>query len=260
MVRTQMEFGPAFLKIMKIKKWLLFFILFLPLCTVQLLPTKGQNISDAHQADTSIQQQTVISGHMVTGKMITLTYHTLPNNNPLKNKNWVAIWQGSQILYDTPPLHKAFIPGTSSSGDFAFDSLALQKKEYIMGYGNGNQTSTVSATLYFKAEAQFFDAGLAFATQLKVIERADNYLVINFTTPLGNIPLKNSNWIGVWTGQSFQNNGSNLIKRENVNSVVSEDTIAINNLQLIRGEWYTITYGIGPAFSEIVASTTFINH
>nr|WP_199156377.1 hypothetical protein [Pedobacter sp. ASV2] len=245
---------------MNIKKWLCFFVLLLQLCTLQVLTANGQNIIVTAKQDSSFQRQTTISGHMVTGKIITIKYNTMPGNNPLKNKNWVGIWQGSQILYDTPPLHKAYILGTSSTGDLALDSLSIQKKEYIIGFGSGSSTSTVSATLYFKADDVFFDPGLSFSTKLEVLEAGDNYLVIKFKTPLGNIPFKNKNWIGVWSGQTFLSDGSNLIKKQSVNSIVNEDAIAINNLNLIRGTWYTITYGTGPAFTEIVASYTFINH
>ncbi|MCW2258719.1 MULTISPECIES: hypothetical protein [Sphingobacterium] len=245
---------------MKIKKGLCFTFLFLQFITLQVLTANGQSTSILVQQDSSIQSQTSINGHMVTGKIITIKYNTMSGNNPLKNQNWVGIWQGSQILYDSPPLHKAYILGTTSSGDFAFDSLSIQKNEYIIGLGNGSNTSTVSATLYFKAAAEFFEPGLSFCTTLEVLERGDNYLVVKFNTPLGNIPVKNKNWIGVWNGETFLSDCKNLIKKQTVNSTVSEDVIAINNLDLIRGTWYTITYGTGPAWTDIVASYTFINH
>ena len=243
---------------MKIKKELCF--LLLQFITLQVLTANGQSTSIPVQQDSSVQRQTSINGHMVTGKIITITYKTMSGNNPLKNQNWVGIWQGSQILYDTPPLRKAYILGTTSSGDFAFDSLSIQKNEYIVGYGNGSNNSTVSATLYFKADAEFFEPGLSFSTKLEVLERGDHYLVVKFSTPLGNIPIKNKNWIGVWNGRTFLNDRSNLLKKQTVNSTVSEDVIAINNLHLIRGTWYTITYSTGPAYTEIVASYTFINN
>lgn len=245
---------------MKIKKGLCAIFLFLQFITLQVLTADGQSLSIPVRQDSSIQRQTSINGHMVTGKIITIKYKTMSGNNPLKNQNWVGIWQGSQILYDSPPLRKAYILGTTSSGDFAFDSLSIQRNEYIIGLGNGSNTGTVSATLYFKAADKFFEPGLSFSTTLEVLERGDNYLVIKFSTPLGNIPIKNKNWIGVWNGETFLSDRSNLIKKQTVNSPLNEDVIAINNLQLIRGTWYTITYGTGPAFTEIVASYTFINH
>lgn len=245
---------------MKIKKGLCAIFLFLQFITLQVLTADGQSLSIPVPQDSSIQRQTSINGHMVTGKIITIKYKTMSGNNPLKNQNWVGIWQGSQILYDSPPLRKAYILGTTNSGDFAFDSLSIQKNEYIIGLGNGSNTSTVSATLYFKSADKFFEPGLSFSTTLEVLERGDNYLVIKFSTPLGNIPIKNKNWLGVWNGETFLSDRSNLIKKQTVNSTLNEDVIAINNLQLIRGTWYTITYGTGPASTEIVASYTFINH
>lgn len=245
---------------MKIKKGLCAIFLFLQFITLLVLTADGQSLSIPVPQDSSIQRQTSINGHMVTGKIITIKYKTMSGNNPLKNQNWVGIWQGSQILYDSPPLRKAYILGTTNSGDFAFDSLSIQKNEYIIGLGNGSNTSTVSATLYFKAADKFFEPGLSFSTTLEVLERGDNYLVIKFSTPLGNIPIRNKNWIGVWNGETFLSDRSNLIKKQTVNSTLNEDVIAINNLQLIRGTWYTITYGTGPASTEIIASYTFINH
>ncbi len=245
---------------MSTAKLLYFFILLLQLSPLPASAIYGQVLEPRVRQDSSVQRQTEITGHMVTGKIITICYSTMPGNNPLKNKNWVGIWQGSQILYDTPPLRKAYIPDTESNGDFAIDSLSIQKKEYIVGFGNGTNTSSISATLYFKADNKLFDPGLPFFTKLEVLESGNNYLVVKFSTPLGNIPADYKNWIGVWNGQTFLHDGSNLIKRQNVNSTISEDTIAINNLTLIRGVWYTITYGIGPELTEIVASYSFINY
>lgn len=245
---------------MDIKKLLLLFILLLQLFAFQIDTVKGQqSLVLSGKDSTAIKKLTTIEGYIVTSNIITIKYHTMTGNDPLKNQNWVGIWQGSQILYDTPPLSKTLITGTTTSGDLAFDSLSLQKKDYIIGYGSGEGNSKVSATLYFKADVLPFEPGLSFATNLNVLDYGNNFLVVSFETPLGNIPRRNQNWVGLWKGKSISSNGINLIKKKKIGSVISNDTIAINNLNLTRNTWYTVTYALGPLFTDIVATYTFFN-
>ena len=248
------------LKLMDLKKQLRLFILLLQLCAFEIPTTKGQqSLVNSDKDSTATKKLTAIEGYIVTSNIITIKYHTMPGNDPLKNQNWVGIWQGSQVLYDTPPLRKTLITGTTSSGDLAFDSLSLQKKDYIIGYGSGEGNSKVSATLYFRANVLPFEPGLSFATNLNVLDYGNNFLVISFQTPLGNVPRSNQNWVGIWKGRSISSNGTNLIKKRKIYSVINNDTIAINNLNLTRNTWYTITYALGSMFTDIVATYTFFN-
>jgi len=245
---------------MDLKKLLRLFILVLQLCVFQIATAKGQqSLVPSEKDSTAIKKLTTIEGYIVTSNIITIKYHTLTGVDPLKNQNWVGIWQGSQILYDTPPIRKTLITGTTSSGDLAFDSLSLQKKDYIIGYGSGEGNDKVSATIYFRADVLPFEPGLSFATNLNVLDYGNNFLVVSFQTPLGNIPRSNQNWVGIWKGKSISSNGINLIKKRKINSVISSDTIAINNLNLTRNTWYTVTYALGSLFTDIVATYTFFN-
>lgn len=243
----------------KKQTWII--LLLLTVSCFQLAVVNGQDSLIRTLQDSLVTKQKVsFNGHLVSGKIVTLTYETLPGNDPNKNKNWVGIWQGNQVSYLTPPLRKAYISGTTSTGDFAFDSLSIQKKEYIIAYGSGSSATSIAATLYFKADIKTFEAGVPFSTQVGILEKGNNYIVVNYKTPAGNMPSKHKNWIGIWAGQSFSSNGSNLIKRKNVNSIISVDAVAINDLNLTRNAWYTITYGTGPSLTEIVATYTFLNN
>ncbi len=245
---------------MNLKMQLRLFLLLLQLCVLQATIAKGQQLLPYTVQDSiALKRLTTIEGHILTKDIITVKYHTLNGNDPLKNKNWVGIWQGSELIYDTPPLRKALITGTTSTGDLAFDSLALQNKDYIIGYGSGEGNNKVSATIYFKAGILPFEPGIAFATNLKVLDYGNNFLVVSFQTPLGNIPRTNENWLGIWKGKSISNTGINLIKKRKINSVISNDTIAINNLNLTRNTWYTLTYALGSSYTDIVATYTFFN-
>jgi hypothetical protein len=245
---------------MELKKLSCFFILLLQLCTFQPFIGNAQQHLGEAQDSLSIQKQFSLTGYLVTGRIVALKYTTMPGNNPKQNKNWVGIWQGSQVLYDSAPLRKKYISDASSDGDLAFDSLEIQNKEYIIGYGSGANNSTVAATLYLKADIKRLEKGLSFSSTVEVIDHGNNYLIIQYQTPIGNIPMNNKNWVGVWSGKTFAVDGNNLIKRQNVNDTVSGHVIAVNDLKLVRDTWYTITYGVGPLLTDIIATYTFLNN
>ena len=246
---------------MDFRKSFCLFILLLQLLTFQPYPARSQQSVTNTNADSSITlSQTSITGRLISGRIVTIKYKTLSGNNPKKLKNWVGIWQSDQILYSDPPLRKKYITGTDKDGDLAFDSLEMQRKEYIIGYGVGDGNNTIAATLFIPTDAQPSDMGIAFATLVEVIEHGNNFLIVKFQTPLGNRPAANQNWIGVWDGKSFSTDGVNLIKREPVASQVSGHVVAINDLKLTRNTWYTITYSLGTQYRDIVASYTFLNN
>lgn len=263
---------------MDLRKLLCFFLLSLQLCTFEPYHADAQQLQQQSQQQQQPQtqqpllllskapdihvatKQTTITGSIITARIVTIQYKTMEGNQPQVNKNWVGIWQSNQVLYNTAPLRKKYITGTSSDGDLAFDSLEMERKDYIIGYGVGDSNQTVAATLLIKADAIPLQRGIPFATKVEVVAHGNNYLVVNFTTPLGNNPKKNKNWIGVWQGKTFSPDGSNLIFRQEANAVINEDAVAINDLKLTQNTWYTITYSVGSTFQEIVATYTFFNN
>lgn len=245
---------------MNIKKHVCFLILALSTSLITPLAVRAQQIFIRIDRDTAtFSKETKLNGHMLTGKIITLKYQTMPGNQPAKNKNWVAVWQGTQVLYHTKPLRKVYITGNDADGDFAFDSLQLHKQDYTLAYGFNDSTS-VAASLYFRANISPKEKAIPFFTNLELIEAGSNYLITGFDTPRGNVPANYKNWIGIWAGKSFSQAGENLIIRVEVKSTTSSDIIAINQVNLKKNSWYTLTYATGPAFSDIAASYSFLNN
>ncbi|MCH2223802.1 MAG: hypothetical protein MK066_03455 [Crocinitomicaceae bacterium] len=199
-------------------------------------------------------QNIQLSGKIISGKIIALEYKTLSNNNPKKNKNWIAIWQGSQIHYAEKPLRKILITNNNQDGGLAFDSLVIRNLQYIVGYGSSDSISTASSTLYFQKGSTI---GIPFSTSIKVIDIGPNYIISRFTTPLGNTPKDNDNWIGIWKGKTFSYDGSDIIKRVKVQPNVASGLAAINDLTLERQTWYTVVYGSGQSWSDVSATFTF---
>lgn len=200
-------------------------------------------------------KQLQISGRMLSGEVIALVYKTLAGNNPKKNKNWIGIWQGTQVNYNIPPLFKTMMGGETEDGDQAFDSLKLSRKDYILGYGTGEILTTIAATLSFSAEG--LPEGKPFSTSVKALDFGSNYVVVQFKTPLGNIPNANNNWIGLWEGKTFFYEGLNLYKKVPVKSNVNEGFASINDILLKRNTFYTVVYSTGAGNNDIAAAYIF---
>lgn len=199
-------------------------------------------------------QRIQLQGQLFSGKIISIQYKTLQNNNPKQNDNWVGIWQGSQVHYNEKPLRKYFIQNTTQDGGFNFDSLQLNNLQYIVGYGVSKENTSIVATLYFNRDSL---KGTPFSTKISTLNIGQNQLTYRFETPLGNTPYDNKNWVGIWKGQTFSYDGTNNIKRVRVTSNVSCGVGSINGLNLERDTWYTLVYGVGNNWEDIGATFSF---
>lgn len=202
-------------------------------------------------------QQIKLTGKIISGNIIALNYQTLEGNNPYRNKNWVAIWQGSQIHYHEKPLAKKLIKNTTQDGSIAFDSLQLSNLKYTVGFGSNNKTTNSASFLFFPKNSY---VGIPFSSSINLIDHSDNYVVAHFKTPLGNTPLINKNWIAIWLGKTIKNNCMSFLAKEYIKTNTASDNVIINNITLVRQNWYTIAYGTGSNCSSIVATYSFFNN
>ena len=198
-----------------------------------------------------------LSGSIISGEIITFEYKTPPSNNPDGYSNWIGIWQGSQVNFTTSPKARAPIYSTNADGDQAFDSLNISNLDYIIGYGAGPENTSVASTVFFPAGIALGAPGIPFCSSVKIAQAGSNYLVVKFSTPEGNIPRDNQNWIGIWEGKTFSYAGTGILKKVIVNATVNEGMVAVNNLMLKRDTWYTVVYGNAAGNTSIAASYTF---
>lgn len=200
-------------------------------------------------------QQIKLTGKIISGDMITISYKTLEGNNPFLNKNWIAIWQGSQIHYHEKPLRKILLKNTKQDGDIVFDSLQISNLKYTVGFGASDDISRASSTLFFSKKKY---NGIPFSSSLKIIDIGSNFVVIAFETPLGNSPLINKNWVAIWQGKIIPENCNTPLTKNYIQTNTASGYVAINYMTLIRNQWYTIAYSTGPSCVDIITSYTFL--
>jgi hypothetical protein len=234
------------------KHWLLF-ILYV-VCSTNVFSQNQVTAITFKNFDSLSSQKILLTGKIITGKIITLDYKTLATNNPQKNKNWIALWQGSQVHYNEKPLRKILLSNSSQSGSIAFDSLEINNLKYVLGFGSNDNISTASATIYFPKGSK---ESVPFSSSIKVINIGINTIVVEFETPTGNTPEINKNWIGLWKGKRTDSE-TNFLEKSfiKINTSSGTSTISIEE-PFIRGSIYTIVYCIGPDLTDIIASFTF---
>lgn len=200
-------------------------------------------------------QQIKLKGKIISGTSIGISYETLEGNNPKNNKNWVALWQGSQIHYNSTPLHKKLIPNKNQDGSIVFDSLQISNLKYVVGFGSSDNILTASSYLFFKkGETQ----GIPFSSSIYVLDYDTNYIMIGFQTPLGNTPKNNKHWIATWHGKNTETDCSNFLAKTPILTNTSSDNIAINNITLTTQTWYTIAYIAGENCNDIISTYSFL--
>lgn len=215
-------------------------------------------------------------------------YTCISGNQPCSNNNWIGIWEGSQILWDTPPLKSVEILNNNPSNSVKVYGQRAPNMNYIIGYGTGcmpweSETSkeeekvdakksesarsksqpkpshkinigTVGATVLVNVDGSMGSTSL---TQIKAISVGNNMLLLEYQTPVGNIPSQNQNWIGIWPGYTVSFNGKNCLHREPVLSDFNSGQICVNGFAFTISTTYTVAYATGPSHSDIAATVTF---
>ena len=165
----------------------------------------------------------------VTGDSLTINYHTLVGNNPSKNGNYIAIWQGDdlQIPWGVSPLCMGEIDSSDRDDSYFKDGLNLTKRSYVVGYsvasqgeggdnfcavalvppGGDSRMGGKSADLArdgeppaahiayldkLRVESQYFAPYISLESLQATVAR------IGFHMPIGYDPEAKMNWVGLW--------------------------------------------------------------
>jgi len=205
----------------------------------------------ASQAPSNVTNLVISS---VTATTINGNYNTLANNQPNTYGNCVYIWQNpNQIPYGVPPLASFAIPGNTQNGSFSFGGLQVQIKSYVMGFAVGPNVSQICSTAYVPAAGTDWQY---FQTMLNVQDLGTDSLTVNYSTPSGNMPQTNQNWVGLWQGDtpSYSNPPAAKVNVDNNNAV---GQAVINNYPFLRSTTYTVAYFMGSKQTMMASSYTF---
>ncbi|GKX27677.1 hypothetical protein SH1V18_01570 [Vallitalea longa] len=209
------------------------------------------------KAINQIPHSNKIQGTIISKNLMSIKWETLPDNQAASNGNALYVWQNTGLPWGQgqSPLQYDTIKENSQTGDQVF-KFNVEKKPYIVAYSTSASGSSFCATLQFNPGSA---EGVPSFTTIELVEPAlgDNSLIAKFTTPIGNNPKANNNWIGLWEGAKVTYDGSNRIKKIMVESNVSSDTQLMNNLSLTVDTTYTLGYACGPQDSDLTAFVTF---
>lgn len=201
---------------------------------------------------------TELKASIVNAESMELTYSTLPGNRPKLYGNWLGIWQGAMIHRGQEPVWRFGVESDERAGRQILGDLQLQRKPYILGYSHSESSGCPCATVQFiPGQTPEGTDGIAFSTTLSLAAYNANGLVVNYSTPQGNVPVDNDNWIGLWAGDLASFSPDNLLKKVKVTQRSNKSSQAITDVLLAYKSTYTVAYGSAKEDTAIVASITF---
>lgn len=145
---------------------------------------------------------------------VSVSYNTLPGNNPSANGNYLAVWQtnDNSIPWNTPAIKIKKLTGVNSAGDTIIDGINLTANSYLVAYGVGPELSGSGQQKYGNACATAFISALGqpprdpFSPTIKLNNLGTNSLIVDFRLPVNITPQSNGAWIGLWEADSISYN------------------------------------------------------
>jgi hypothetical protein len=195
-----------------------------------------------------------LTGTILDANHVGIIWDTVPGNQPAKNGNLVAMWQNAGIPYGQPPMQKQSITKNDPTGDQIFE-FPIQRKPYVAAYGTSDTGTAWAGTVQF-TPGQGLD-GDPFVTTIDVAAAGADSLMATFSTPLGNVPSANGNWIGLWQGPMPTFDGTNMIKKVAITASTADGTQSMSGLTLLMNTTYSLVYAVGPKASDLAAWVTF---
>lgn len=197
---------------------------------------------------------TVLNVTSVSGDSIAGTYNTLSGNQPNTYGNAVLLWQNNnQIPYNQAPLATIQIQGNTQSGSFEFPNLQVQLKSYILGFAVGPNVAQICSTAFIPASGTTFPK---FQTSIDVQNISTDSAIVNYNTPIGNLPQTNKNWVALWRGAAASYTVAPTVTAQVTNDY-STGQVVINNFPFQRGTTYTVAYFMGSKQTMMAATYTF---
>jgi len=197
---------------------------------------------------------TTIQSVLLNSTYISVTYHTLTNNHPKLYGNVISVWQGTQIGWGSLPIASSPIEKDSQDGDLIVQVPPDKTPPYTVGYGTSGAADAYCAAQTLPATGSPFPMD---GTVVTVPYIGTDSILVSFSTPAGNEPKNNENWIGLWLGTSPTYDESNLIVKVNVTSTVSSGSQSLNGLTLLFSTDYTVAYACGARNTDLAAWCAF---
>jgi hypothetical protein len=215
----------------------------------------GAHKSRALSVQTATSQATTITASYIGPNLIVYNYSGLSGNQPTTYGNTAFLWQnGPFIPWGVTPLASQPVSGNTPSGSVVFTSLAIQNKDYIVGYAVGPNVTNICSWAYIPPGGGVSDA-YSFQTTLLVVSVTTDAVILQYAVPDGDNPQANGHWVGVFQGATASYTGTPIAQAQ-VSSSVSQGQVPITT-GLLRGTQYTAAYYTGAKPTMMAATVTF---
>lgn len=183
-----------------------------------------------------------------TDESITIKYHTLNDNRPDVNGNYIGLWQTDSEYIPARKANKAEpIRSSKTSAEYTFN-MGIGDDSYILGYcQTGNPAVDQSACTNISActwihsitsDAECIDSAVLDITG-STGSAIVSYKLLENTNPTGH-------WFGIWRKNMIIGSDMPIYK----NLVLKEDPekigkLVFNDVPFVRGTGYTLAYFVG---------------
>lgn len=187
----------------------------------------------------------------VMADTVTLSYDTLPGNQPATYQNFVGVWDSENVGYDQPPIARQNIATNTQSGTVFIDNLNPANVPYIFGYAVGPDVDAVCATTFI-APGQ---PPVNFSSSLMLLQVTADRITVHYDFPSGFVPGVVGSSVVVWKGPVPLYNQPPMAKTPLATS--SGSGTAAVNVNVLFGASYTVGLLMTLSPTSLAASITF---
>ena len=191
---------------------------------------------------------TTLNVQTVAADAITLSFQTMPGNQPNTYGNFAGIWQNTDsIPWNTEPLKTIAIPNNTPSGSLVFNGLQVNNNSYIVGFsvgttltvtGNIQKYGNICSTAFIPAIGG--GANTLLTPSITNILIGSTSVVFDFSLPDGITPQTNGAWAALWRGENPAYYTTAPLSSINISPDQSSGTMGFSNVSIGRGLSYTI--------------------
>jgi hypothetical protein len=194
---------------------------------------------------------------------ISLSYHTLTDNNPYAYDNYIAVWEYETCIpTDTKPLLEQALVSTDNNGAITIEGLDPYNKPYLIAYSVGAGSNDFCATAYLPGgddlkNVVYVDTRIELEDKIVI---NPHRISIICTIPFGIDASKANHWINL----SECNCNPYNVPVEPLACVrvtashSSNFQVLLDGLNIIRDATYTVAYFVDFDTTSI-ASTLFFS-
>lgn len=140
----------------------------------------------------------------VSGNQILAHFDSMPGNQPSNYGNTLFLWQtGAQIVpINTQPQSFTAIGTNQPNAAWLFMNLDVTSEPYLLAYAVGGDPSNIVSTVFIPASSAGLTAYTSMNATVTVTGIMSTEIAFFYAAPLGQSPLAQGDWVGLWPGQS----------------------------------------------------------